>query len=225
MNFTGLNERAIALLTNAKERESLDAVDLRLLAWLCERAGLEDAAPLAFTVAALCRACGLPFAPLLHGLREYQGQPHRVELVTSIIGVDFYDDSKGTNVGATVAALVGLGKAFGSEENKIVVILGGDGKGQEFEPLAEPVSRYVRAVTLIGRDADRRVGHARIAVGVMMRRARDERRAREAGQQSPHARNCTSRAIGAKGDGCPQQLRARPASSSARHRAPSRWSA
>jgi UDP-N-acetylmuramoylalanine--D-glutamate ligase len=114
--------------------------------------GVHNAAN-ALAALALCRAIGLPFAPLLHGLREYQGQPHRVELVTSIEGVDYYDDSKGTNVGATVAALVGLGKAFGSEDNKIVVILGGDGKGQEFEPLADPVSRYVRAVTLIGRDA------------------------------------------------------------------------
>ena len=107
----------------------------------------------ALAALALCRAIGLPFAPLLHGLREYQGQPHRVELVTSIDGVEFYDDSKGTNVGATVAALNGLGKAFGGENQKIVLIAGGDGKGQEFDPLAEPVSRYVRAVVLIGRDA------------------------------------------------------------------------
>ncbi|HEY0488570.1 MAG TPA: UDP-N-acetylmuramoyl-L-alanine--D-glutamate ligase [Telluria sp.] len=107
----------------------------------------------ALAALALCRAIGLPFAPLLHGLREYQGQPHRVELVTTIDAVDFYDDSKGTNVGATVAALNGLGKAFGGENQKIVLIAGGDGKGQEFDPLAEPISRYVRAVVLIGRDA------------------------------------------------------------------------
>ena len=107
----------------------------------------------ALAALALCRAIGLPFAPLLHGLRDYQGEPHRVELVASIDGVDFYDDSKGTNVGATVAALNGLGKAFGGEQQKIVLIAGGDGKGQEFDPLAEPVSRYVRAVVLIGRDA------------------------------------------------------------------------
>jgi UDP-N-acetylmuramoylalanine--D-glutamate ligase len=107
----------------------------------------------ALAALALCRAIGLPFAPLLHGLRDYAGEPHRVELVASIEGVDFYDDSKGTNVGATVAALNGLGKAFGGLEQRIVLIAGGDGKGQDFEPLAEPVSRYVRAVTLIGRDA------------------------------------------------------------------------
>ncbi len=116
--------------------------------------GIHNAAN-ALAALALCRAIGLPFAPLLHGLREYQGEPHRVELIASLDGVDFYDDSKGTNVGATVAALNGLGKAFGGESQRIVVILGGDGKGQDFEPLAEPVSRYVRAATLIGRDAAR----------------------------------------------------------------------
>jgi UDP-N-acetylmuramoylalanine--D-glutamate ligase len=107
----------------------------------------------ALAALALCRAVGLPMAQLLHGLREYKGEPHRVELVAAIGGVDYYDDSKGTNVGATVAALNGLGKAFGGPEQKIVLIAGGDGKGQAFEPLAEPVSRYVRSVLLIGRDA------------------------------------------------------------------------
>jgi UDP-N-acetylmuramoylalanine--D-glutamate ligase len=107
----------------------------------------------ALAALALCRAIGLPMAQLLHGLREYKGEPHRVELVSAIDGVDYYDDSKGTNVGATVAALGGLGKAFGGETQKIVLIAGGDGKGQAFEPLAEPVSRYVRSVLLIGRDA------------------------------------------------------------------------
>ncbi|RSZ58611.1 UDP-N-acetylmuramoyl-L-alanine--D-glutamate ligase [Massilia atriviolacea] len=114
--------------------------------------GLHNAAN-ALAALALCRAIGLPFAPLLHGLRDYQGEPHRVELVAAIDAIDYYDDSKGTNVGATVAALTGLGKAFGGEEQKIVLIAGGDGKGQEFDPLVEPCSRYVRAVLLIGRDA------------------------------------------------------------------------
>ncbi|HEY1044424.1 MAG TPA: UDP-N-acetylmuramoyl-L-alanine--D-glutamate ligase [Telluria sp.] len=107
----------------------------------------------ALAALALCRSANLPLAPLLHGLREYKGEPHRVELVASIDAVDYYDDSKGTNVGATVAALNGLGKAFGGSDQKIVLIAGGDGKGQDFAPLAVPVSRYVRAVVLIGRDA------------------------------------------------------------------------
>jgi UDP-N-acetylmuramoylalanine--D-glutamate ligase len=85
---------------------------------------------------------------MLFGLREYQGEPHRVEAVTILNGVEYFDDSKGTNVGATVAALHGLGV-----DRRLVVILGGDGKGQDFAPLREPVSRFARAVVLIGRDA------------------------------------------------------------------------
>jgi UDP-N-acetylmuramoylalanine--D-glutamate ligase len=114
--------------------------------------GLHNASN-ALAALALCRAVGLPLAPLLHGLREYRGEPHRVELVTSIDNVEYYDDSKGTNVGATVAALEGLGKSFGEADRQILLIAGGDGKGQDFAPLAGPCSRYVRAVLLIGRDA------------------------------------------------------------------------
>jgi UDP-N-acetylmuramoylalanine--D-glutamate ligase len=107
----------------------------------------------ALAALALCRAIGLPFAPLLHGLRDYQGEPHRVELVAAINGIEYYDDSKGTNVGATVAALNGLGKSFAGADQRLVLIAGGEGKGQDFAPLAAPASRYVRAVMLIGRDA------------------------------------------------------------------------
>jgi UDP-N-acetylmuramoylalanine--D-glutamate ligase len=109
----------------------------------------------ALAALALCRAIGLPLAPLLHGLREYQGEPHRVELVASFGGVDYYDDSKGTNVGATVAALNGLGAQrglSGGNMKHLILIAGGDGKGQSFAPLAEPVAKYVRAVLLIGTD-------------------------------------------------------------------------
>jgi UDP-N-acetylmuramoylalanine--D-glutamate ligase len=66
-------------------------------------------------------------------------------------GVDYYDDSKGTNVGATVAALNGLGA--GRHVPQLILIAGGDGKGQDFSPLAAPVARHARAVLLIGRDA------------------------------------------------------------------------
>jgi UDP-N-acetylmuramoylalanine--D-glutamate ligase len=114
--------------------------------------GLHNASN-ALAALALCRGLQLPLAPLLHGLRDYQGEPHRVELVASIDGVDFYDDSKGTNVGATVAALEGLGKSFGEADRQILLIAGGDGKGQDFSPLAGPCSRYAKAVLLIGRDA------------------------------------------------------------------------
>ena len=107
----------------------------------------------ALAALALCRAIGLPLAPLLHGLRDYHGEPHRVALVTTIAGVEYYDDSKGTNVGATVAALQGLGSLRDSGAGKLLLIAGGDGKGQDFSPLAEPISKYARAVLLIGRDA------------------------------------------------------------------------
>jgi UDP-N-acetylmuramoylalanine--D-glutamate ligase len=99
---------------------------------------------------ALAVAVGCPMAPMLHALREYQGEPHRVESIGVVDDIEYFDDSKGTNVGATVAALGGLGIG-----RKLVLIAGGDGKGQDFTPLAEPVSRHARAVVLIGRDAFR----------------------------------------------------------------------
>ncbi len=102
----------------------------------------------ALAALALAGNAGGDLAPMLFGLREYQGEPHRVEPVTVLNGVEYFDDSKGTNVGATVAALHGLGV-----DRRLVVILGGDGKGQDFAPLSEPVARYARAVVLIGRDA------------------------------------------------------------------------
>lgn len=96
----------------------------------------------------LAVAAGCNLAPMLHGLREYRGEPHRVESVAVVNDVEYFDDSKGTNVGATVAALTGLGL-----DRKLVLILGGEGKGQDFSPLADPVQRHARAVVLIGRDA------------------------------------------------------------------------
>jgi len=101
----------------------------------------------ALSALALATAAGCQLGPMLYGLREYQGEPHRVESAGVIHEIEYFDDSKGTNVGATVAALQGLGA-----DRKVVVILGGDGKGQDFLPLAEPVARYARAAVLIGRD-------------------------------------------------------------------------
>ena len=102
----------------------------------------------ALAALALAQAAGCPLAPLLFGLREYRGEPHRVQSLGLVDGIEYFDDSKGTNVGATVAALHGLGP-----QQRIVLILGGLGKGQDFAPLAAPVAQYVRAVVLIGRDA------------------------------------------------------------------------
>jgi UDP-N-acetylmuramoylalanine--D-glutamate ligase len=105
----------------------------------------------ALAALALATAIDCPLAPMLHGLREYAGEPHRVAHVATINGVEAYDDSKGTNVGATVAALEGLGAD--RAPSRLVVILGGDGKGQDFTPLAEPVRHHARAVATLGRDA------------------------------------------------------------------------
>ena len=88
----------------------------------------------ALAALALATSTGAALGPMLHGLREYRGEPHRVEPVAIIDEVEYFDDSKGTNVGATLAAVNGLGA-----ERRLVVILGGDGKGQDFAPLAEPL--------------------------------------------------------------------------------------
>lgn len=105
----------------------------------------------ALAALALATAAGCALAPMLHGLRDYEGEAHRVQFVGALHEVEAFDDSKGTNVGATVAALEGLGAD--KAPAKLVVILGGDGKGQDFAPLAAPVQRHARAVALIGRDA------------------------------------------------------------------------
>jgi UDP-N-acetylmuramoylalanine--D-glutamate ligase len=119
------------------DRALLDVAEMKI-------AGLHNATN-ALAALALCRAIGLEYAPLLQALREFKGLPHRVQWVADVNGVAFYDDSKGTNVGATCAALAGM-------PNKVVLIAGGDGKGQDFSPLRDPVARNARAVVLIGRD-------------------------------------------------------------------------
>jgi UDP-N-acetylmuramoylalanine--D-glutamate ligase len=104
----------------------------------------------ALAALALARAAHLPMNVLLHGLRDYHGEPHRVQSIAIVNDVEYVDDSKGTNVGATVAALNGLG---GNESGKrIWLIAGGDGKGQDFGPLREPALRFVKGAFLIGKD-------------------------------------------------------------------------
>lgn len=94
----------------------------------------------------LARAAGASWSPMLRAAGEYVGEPHRMEFVRTIRGVDFFNDSKGTNVGATVAGLEGLGRP-------VVLIAGGVGKGQDFSPLVPVVSQHVKSVILIGQDA------------------------------------------------------------------------
>jgi UDP-N-acetylmuramoylalanine--D-glutamate ligase len=119
----------------------------------------------ALAALALCRAIGLPLEPLLNALRAFKGLPHRVEQVAEINGVNYYDDSKGTNVGATVAALQGL-------VSPVVLIAGGQGKGQDFTPLQPVVAKHARAVVLIGSDAER-IEKALQGCGVPVAHARD----------------------------------------------------
>ena len=107
----------------------------------------------ALAALALARAAKLPMNILLHGLRDYHGEPHRVQSIAIVNDVEYIDDSKGTNVGATVAALNGLGN---SESGKrIWLIAGGDGKSQDFSPLREPALRFVKGAFLIGQDAEK----------------------------------------------------------------------
>ncbi len=117
----------------------MDAAELRV-------AGLHNAAN-ALAAGALCHAIGIDDSAVVKGLKAFKGLPHRVETIAVIDGVTYYDDSKGTNVGSTVAALNGF-------TQPVVLIAGGEGKGQDFSPLAEPVKKHARAVVLIGRDRE-----------------------------------------------------------------------
>jgi len=126
--------------------------------------GMHNAAN-ALASLALARAIGLDYEPLARALEAFEGLPHRLQLVTEIAGRRFYDDSKGTNVGATVAALNGM-------VEKVVLIAGGDGKGQDFAPLASAAAGHARAVVLIGRDREA-IAAAVAGTGVALRRAAD----------------------------------------------------
>jgi UDP-N-acetylmuramoylalanine--D-glutamate ligase len=120
------------------EHDLMNVRDLKI-------SGLHNAAN-ALAAIGLCRGIGIDYAPIIQTLYNFKGLPHRVEWVANIDDVDYFDDSKGTNVGATCAALSGLSQ-------KVVLIAGGDGKGQDFSPLKQPVTDNARAVVLIGRDA------------------------------------------------------------------------
>ncbi|ADI30786.1 UDP-N-acetylmuramoyl-L-alanine--D-glutamate ligase [Methylotenera versatilis] len=120
------------------DKELINLQDLKIV-------GLHNAAN-ALAAVALCRGIGVDYAHIIQTLYNFKGLPHRVEWVANIDDVDYYDDSKGTNVGATCAALTGLAQ-------KVVLIAGGDGKGQDFTPLAAAVAENASAVVLIGRDA------------------------------------------------------------------------
>jgi len=98
---------------------------------------------------ALGQAVGLPMGVMLETLRTFPGLRHRCELISEKNGVAWYNDSKGTNVGATLAAINGLGAAI---DGKLILIAGGVGKGQDFSPLSAPLVKFARALVLIGED-------------------------------------------------------------------------
>jgi UDP-N-acetylmuramoylalanine--D-glutamate ligase len=126
--------------------------------------GLHNAAN-ALAALALCEAVGVAPQRVLAALAAFKGLSHRVELVASVGGVAYYDDSKGTNVGATLAAVEGLGRP-------VAIILGGEGKAQDFVPLKPALAKHGRAVALIGRDAPL-IGAAIEGCGVMTRSCAD----------------------------------------------------
>ncbi len=135
-------DKAHAYLTSG-QRKICKASDLKI-------AGLHNAAN-ALAASALCCAIGIEKTTLAIALQAFKGLPHRVEWVANIDGVDYYDDSKGTNVGATCAAITGMKK--NDQAQKVVLIAGGDGKDQDFSPLGPAVQANSRAVVLMGRDA------------------------------------------------------------------------
>jgi len=141
-------------------------------------AGRHNAAN-ALAALALCRAIDLPMAPLLSALQNFKGLPHRVEKVAEVGGVVFYDDSKGTNVGATVAALNGM-------REPVVLIAGGEGKGQDFTPLKAACAEHARALVLIGRDAPL-IAAAVAGCGVPLLHAHDMEEAVRLAFQASHA--------------------------------------
>jgi UDP-N-acetylmuramoylalanine--D-glutamate ligase len=137
----GLREQAGTWLLCRGEQALMRMDELKV-------AGLHNALN-ALATFALCAAIGIDDKHIVAALKCFKGLPHRVEWVAKVADVDFYDDSKGTNVGATCAALQG----FSASKGKVVLIAGGDGKGQDFSPLRQPVLQSARAVVLIGRDA------------------------------------------------------------------------
>ena len=101
---------------------------------------------------ALGEAIDLPLESMLETLKTFKGLEHRCEFVKDVNGVRYYNDSKGTNIGATLAALDGLGAAIEVQQGKVAIILGGQGKGQDFTALRESLSKFAKVAVLIGED-------------------------------------------------------------------------
>ncbi|WP_445116983.1 UDP-N-acetylmuramoyl-L-alanine--D-glutamate ligase [Acinetobacter sp. WZC-1] len=102
---------------------------------------------------ALGEAIGLPLPSMLDTLRTFKGLEHRCEFIRDVHGVRYYNDSKGTNIGATLAAIDGLGAAIEPQQGRVAIILGGQGKGQDFTALRSSLQKYARIVVLMGEDS------------------------------------------------------------------------
>ena len=136
----------------------------------------------ALAALALGTAADLPEAAMLDALREFPGLEHRCQWVSGKLGLNWYNDSKATNIGATLAALEGLG----DDSHKLVLIAGGDGKGADFGELTDAVSQHCRALVLLGRDAAQiRDALATTAVPVTMVDTLDEAVAKAADLAQP----------------------------------------
>ena len=109
----------------------------------------------ALSALAIGELAGLPLESMLTTLKNFVGLPHRCEFITTTHQLDCFDDSKGTNIGSTIAAILGLGKVYAPKGKKLAVILGGQGKGQNFAELAKPLMEYAQVVYFIGEDADK----------------------------------------------------------------------
>jgi UDP-N-acetylmuramoylalanine--D-glutamate ligase len=169
------NEHELGLLRRDAGFVLAQGVDAILPTEAMQLAGLHNAAN-ALAALALVSELDLPRAALVMTLRTFRGLPHRVEPIASVDGVTYYNDSKGTNVGSTVAALTGFAKQLAGTPARVILIAGGDGKGQNFTPLRSVVDQVARAVVLIGRDGPR-IGaaitgtHASLKYAASMREA------------------------------------------------------
>ncbi|WP_315074807.1 UDP-N-acetylmuramoyl-L-alanine--D-glutamate ligase [Acinetobacter guillouiae] len=136
---------------------------------------------------ALGEAIGLPMDKMLETLKTFKGLEHRCEFVKEVNGVRYYNDSKGTNIGATLAALDGLGAAIEAQGGQVAIILGGQGKGQDFTALRESLQKYAKVAVLIGED--RSIIENAIAGTTTLLHAASLQQAVELCQQHTHAQD------------------------------------
>ncbi|CAN6961803.1 UDP-N-acetylmuramoyl-L-alanine--D-glutamate ligase [Psychrobacter immobilis] len=112
---------------------------------------------------ALGELAGLPLDSMLNTLQQFTGLEHRCQYVATAAGIDYFNDSKGTNIGSTMAAIEGLGAVYAPKDGKLLLILGGQGKGQQFGELTPFINQYVSQVLFIGEDAKQIEQHLRAA--------------------------------------------------------------